>query len=203
VLDQSAWPRVQRLLRYLEQLKGCFSHRLHDVSLRRYLQGILGDSPRKSIQAMLARVTDPGHDQAFQQFITHASWDPQRVWRQLLAVLPERQGLLVIDATSFPKQGHHSVGVARQYGGALGKIANCQGAPTAWLWAKGRAWMLGAALYLPKDWTRDAARRERAHVPKAVRFQEQWRLALTLLQRARASGLTCTGVLAERPSRSS
>jgi SRSO17 transposase len=197
VLDQSAWPRVQRLLRYLEQFKGCFSHRLHDVSLRRYLQGILGDSPRKSMQAMLARVTDPGDYQAFQHFITHASWDPQRVWRQLLALLPERQGLLVIDDTSFPKQGRHSVGVARQYCGALGKIANCQVAPTALLWAKGRAWMLGAALYLPTDWTRDAARRARAHVPEAVRFQEKWRLALTLLQRARAAGLTFTGVLAD------
>jgi hypothetical protein len=60
VLDQSAWPRVRRLLRYLESFKGCFETRLQSVSLRRYLQGLLGDSPRKSMQAMLTRVTDPG-----------------------------------------------------------------------------------------------------------------------------------------------
>jgi SRSO17 transposase len=197
VLDQSAWPRVRRLLGYLEQFKGCFSSRLQPVSLRRYLQGLLGDSPRKSMQAMLTRVTDPGHYQTFQHFITHATWDWSPVWRQLLELLPARAGMLVIDDTSFPKQGKHSVGVTRQYCGALGKIANCQVATTALLWAKGRAWMLGAALYLPKEWTRDAGRCARAHVPSPIRFQEKWRLALTLLRRARAAGLTFTAVLAD------
>jgi SRSO17 transposase len=197
VLDQSAWPRVRRLLRYLEQFKGCFSSRLQPVSLRRYLEGLLGDSPRKSMQAMLARVTDPGHYQTFQHFITHATWEWQPVWRRLLELLPAREGMLVIDDTSFPKQGKHSVGVTRQYCGALGKIANCQVATTALLWAKGRAWMLGAALYLPKEWTRDAGRCARAHVPTPIHFQEKWRLALTLLRRARAAGLTFTAVLAD------
>lgn len=197
MLDQSAWPRVRRLLRYLEQFKGCFSSRLQRASLRRYLQGLLGDSPRKSMQAMLTRVTDPGHYQTFQHFITHATWDWQPVWRRLLELLPVREGILVIDDTSFPKQGKHSVGVARQYCGAVGKISNCQVATTALLWAKGRAWMLGAALYLPKEWTRDRARCERAYVPPTVRFQEKWRLALTLVRRARAAGLTVTAVLAD------
>jgi SRSO17 transposase len=197
VLDQSAWPRVRRLLRYLEQFKGCFSSRLQPVSLRRYLQGLLGDSPRKSMQAMLTRVTDPGHYQTFQHFITHAMWDWQPIWRRLLELLPVREGMLIIDDTSFPKQGQHSVGVARQYCGALGKIANCQVATTALLWAQGRAWMLGAALYLPKEWTRDRARCDRVQVPADVRFQEKWRLALTLLRRARAAGLTVTAVLAD------
>jgi SRSO17 transposase len=197
VIDSSARPRVRRLLRYLEQFKGCFSQRLQDVALRRYLQGLLGDSPRKSMQAMLTRVTDPGHYQAFQHFITHATWEAQPVWGRLLELLPSREGLLVIDDTSFPKQGKHSVGVARQYCGALGKISNCQVATTALLWAMGRAWMLGATLYLPQEWTRDLARRARVYVPETVRFQEKWRLALTLLRRARAAGLTFTGVLAD------
>jgi SRSO17 transposase len=185
------------LLRYLEQFKGCFSSSLQQTSLRRYLQGLLGDSPRKSMQAMLARVTDPGHYQTFQHFITHATWDWDPVWRQLLEVLPAREGILVIDDTSFPKQGKHSVGVTRQYCGALGKIANCQVATTALLWANGRAWVLGAALYLPKEWTRDRRRCERVSVPGTVRFQEKWRLALTLLRRARAAGLTFSAVLAD------
>jgi SRSO17 transposase len=146
---------------------------------------------------MLTRVTDPGHYQTFQHFITHATWEWSPVWRRLLELLPAREGMLVIDDTSFPKQGKHSVGVTRQYCGALGKIANCQVATTALLWAKGRAWMLGAALYLPKDWTRDAGRCARAHVPTPILFQEKWRLALTLLRRARAAGLTFTAVLAD------
>jgi len=142
VLDQSAWPRVRRLLRYLEQFKGCFSSRLQQVSLRRYLQGVLGDSPRKSMQAMLTRVTDPGHYQTFQ----HSSRTPPGTGSPSGAaarVAAGARGVLVIDDTSFPKQGKHSVGVARQYCGALGKIANCQVATTALLWAKGRAWILG------------------------------------------------------------
>ena len=197
MLDQSAWPRVRRLLGYLEEFKGTFSSRLQSTALRRYLQGLLGDSPRKSMQAMLTRVTDPGQYQNFQHFITHATWEWAPVWRRLVELLPVREGMLVIDDTSFPKQGKHSVGVARQYCGALGKIANCQVATTAVLWAKGRAWMLGAALYLPKAWTRDRARCERVHVPVDVRFQEKWRLALTLLRRARAAGVTFTAVLAD------
>jgi SRSO17 transposase len=197
VLDQRSWPRIRRLLEYVEQFKSCFSPRLLQVSLRRYLQGLLGDSPRKSMQAMLTRVTDPGHYQTFQHFITHATWDWQPVWRRLLELVPTRAGILIIDDTGFPKQGKHSVGVARQYCGALGKISNCQVATTAILWAQERAWLLGAALYLPKEWTRDPARCVRVGVPPTVHFQEKWRLALTLLRRARAAGFSFTAVLAD------
>ena len=82
------------------------------------------------MQAMLARVTEPASYQTFQHFITHAPWDAEPVWRRLRAVVPERRGVLILDETSFPKQGTHSVGVARQYCGALGKVANCQVAVT-------------------------------------------------------------------------
>jgi SRSO17 transposase len=63
--------------------------------------------------------------------------------------VPAREGVLIFDGTSFPKQGDRSVGVARQYCGALGKIANCQVATTAALWTGTQAWLLGAQLYLP------------------------------------------------------
>ena len=118
------------------------------------------------------------------------------MWRRLRAVVPEREGLLIFDGTSFPKQGPHSVGVARQYCGALGKIANCQVAVTAALWTGARGYLLGAALYLPEAWVTDAARR-RARIPAPIRFQEKWRQALTLLRQVRASGFTVTGVLAD------
>ncbi|MBI4476940.1 MAG: transposase [Acidobacteria bacterium] len=64
-----------------------------------------------------ARVTEPRSYQAFQHFITHAPWQAQTVWRRLLAVTPERQGVLILDDTPFLKQGTHSVGVARQRAG--------------------------------------------------------------------------------------
>lgn len=184
MLDQRAWALLGRLTRWLDQFKGCFGHRAQRVSLRQYVDGLLGDSERKSMQAMLARVTEPTSYQAFQHFITDAPWDAETVWRRLRAVLPIRRGILVLDETSFPKQGPHSVGVARQYCGALGKVANCQVAVTAALWAEQQAWPLGALLYLPSAWASDAARRVTARIPASVRFQEKWRLVLTLLRRA-------------------
>lgn len=148
------------------------------------------------MSAMLERVHDPGTYQAFQHFISHAPWDHTRIWRQLRAVIPDREGMLILDATSFPKQGSQSVGVARQYCGTLGKVANCQVAVTAALWTGVRAWMSGATLYLPEAWlTTDA--RQRAKIPAAVRFQEKWRLALRLVRQARAAGFRITAVLGD------
>lgn len=196
MVDHTATARIQRLVRWLEQFKSCFGHRAQLMALRTYVQGVFSDSERKSMQAMLARVTEPVAYQAFQHFITHAPWDADRVWRRLRAVLPERHGIFILDGTSFPKQGTASVGVARQYCGALGKIANCQVAVTAALWTGVRAWCLGALLYLPEEWLTPLAR-ERARIPRAVRFQEKWRLALRLLRQARASGFTLTAVLAD------
>ena len=189
-----AW--LDRLLTWLEPFEHDFGHVAQRGAFRRYLLGLLSDSRRKSMSAMLARVSDPGTYQAFQHFITHAPWAPERVWRRLRAVLPEREGVLILDGTSFPKQGKYSVGVARQYCGALGKVANCQVAVTAALWTGVRAWLLGAALYLPETWlTPDA--RQRARIPAPVRFQEKWRLALTLLRQVRASGCQLTAVVGD------
>jgi len=197
VIDRTATARIQRLIRWLEPFQRCFGHRAQRLALETYVHGLFSDSDRKSMQAMLARVTNPITYQGFQHFITHALWDAERIWRRLLEVLPERRGVLIIDGTSFPKQGTHSVGVARQYCGALGKIANCQVATTAALWTGARAWLTGALLYLPKDWLNDRDRRTVAQIPAATTFQEKWRQALTLIRRARAAGLQITAVLAD------
>jgi SRSO17 transposase len=197
VLDQHSWALLRRLTRWLDQFKDCFGHRAQHVSLRQYVDGLLGDSARKSMSAMLERISEPTSYQAFQHFITHAPWDAEVVWRRLRAVVPERTGILILDETSFPKSGPHSVGVARQYCGALGKVANCQVAVTAALWTGRRAWPVGALLYLPEEWMRDRARRTAARIPATVAFQEKWRLALTLLRRSRAAGLTLTAVVAD------
>jgi SRSO17 transposase len=181
---------------WLEAFKGCFGHRAQVLALRRYVQGLLSDSDRKSMEAMLARVTDPGSYQAFQHFITHAPWSADRVWRRMRAVLPEREGVLIFDATTFLKQGQHSVGVARQYSGLQGQIVNCQAAVTAALWTGTRAYLVGAALYLPQTWMTETAR-TRARIPGPVAFQQKWRQALTLLRQVRASGVTVTAVLAD------
>jgi SRSO17 transposase len=196
VVDQTATARIERLVRWLEQFKSCFGHRAQLMALRTYVQGVFSDSERKSMQAMLARVTEPIAYQAFQHFITHAPWDAAKVWRRLRTVIPERRGVLILDGTSFPKQGPHSVGAIRQYCGALGKIANCQVATTVALWTGRRGWFLGALLYLPEAWL-TPAQRARARIPASVVFQEKWRQALTLLRQVRAAGFQLTAVLAD------
>jgi len=196
VLPCSAPAWLDRLVTWLEPFEDCFGHVAQRGAFRRYLLGLLSDSPRKSMSAMLARIHDAGSYQAFQHFITHAPWEVAPVWRRLLARVPDRRGVLIIDDTGFPKQGAASVGVQRQYSGTLGKIGNCQIAVTAALWTGARAWLLGAELYLPDGWlTRE--RRQQARIPARVRFQEKWRLALALVDRARRADLDLELVAAD------
>src|SRR5208282_5717672 len=103
----------------------------------------------------------------------------------------------VIDDTGFPKQGHHSVGVARQYSGTLGKTANCQVAVSLHQVGAEESTILDWRLYLPESWTQDPARRAAAGIPAEVRFQTKWQLALELIDEARAWGLRCGVVLAD------
>ncbi len=196
MLDRTATVWLRRLLTWLEPFEADFSRQRQRGALRRYVTGLLNDSRRKSMEAMWARLSDPGTYQAFQHFITHAPWDAERVWARLRAVVPERTGVLILDGTSFPKQGTASVGVGRQYCGALGKIANCQTAVTVALWTGTRAWFLGATLYLPEAWL-TARQRARARIPATVRFAPKWQLVLTLLRQVRAAGFTLTAVVGD------
>jgi SRSO17 transposase len=196
LLPRNAPVWLDRLVQWLEPFERAFGHVAQRGAFRRYVLGLLSDSRRKSMSAMLERINDPGAYQAFQHFITDAPWTAVRIWRQLRAVIPDRRGVLILDGTSFPKQGTHSVGVARQYCGTLGKVANCQVAVTVALWTGVRAWMLGAALYLPEAWLTPEAR-QRAKIPPVIRFQEKWRLALTLLRQVRAAGFHVTAVLGD------
>jgi SRSO17 transposase len=148
---------LRRLGQFLDGFSACFSRRPQRVAASQYLDGLLNDSERKSMQAMHGRLSEPGQYQALQHFITHSPWDAQRVWTHLRAVVPVRTGILALDDTGFPKQGTHSVGVQRQYCGALGKIGNCQVAVSSALIADGRTWPLAFDLYLPVSWTDDAA----------------------------------------------
>jgi SRSO17 transposase len=193
VLDRTATAWLNRLVTWLEVFEQDFSRRSQRGALRRYVTGVLSDSRRKSMEAMWARLSDPGTYQAFQHFITHAPWQADTLWKRLRAVVPERRGVLILDGTSFPKQGTASVGVARQYCGARGKIANCQTAVTIALWTGTRAWLLGATLYLPEEWL-TPQQRTRARIPAAIRFAPKWQLALTLLRQVRAAGFTVTAV---------
>jgi len=188
---------LRRLGQFLDGFSACFSRQPQRAAASQYLDGLLSDSERKSMQAMHGRLSDPGQYQALQHFITHSPWDAQRVWTHRRTVVPVRAGILAIDDTGFPKQGTPSVGVQRQYCGALGKIGNCQVAVSSALIADGRTWPLAFDLSLPVSWTEDADRRDAVGIPPAVQFREKWRIALAQVRAILQAGFEVTAVVAD------
>ena len=193
----SARALLRRLGQYLDEFSACFSRHPQRAAASQYLDGLFNDSERKSIQAMHGRLGDPGDYQALQHFITHSPWDAARVWTQLRTMVPVRTGILALDDTGFPKQGTQSVGVQRQYCGALGKIGNCQVAVSSALIADGRTWPLTCDLYVPVSWTDDPGRRAAAGIPATLRFREKWRIALAQVRTVLPAGFTITGVVVD------
>jgi SRSO17 transposase len=171
----------------------------------RYVEGLLLDGERKSIEPMAERLAaDPSQVSALRQslrFTVAASpWDEAEVFARLGHVLLERLPSVVayvIDDTGFAKKGEHSVGVTRQYSGTLGRVDNCQVATSLHVAGEGGSGCIGFRLYLPEDWAGDAERRAKAGVPDDVPFETKWQLALGLLDRARAAGLPALPVLAD------
>ena len=164
-----------------------------------YVRGLLLDGERKSIEPMAARLPE-GNVQALQQLIGQSPWPWAPVWERLARRMTAELApdpVWVIDDTGFPKQGHHSVGVERQYSGTLGKTANCQVAVSLHQAGPEESTILGWRLYLPESWVRDAARRTEAGIPETAKFRTKWQLALELIDQARAWGLRAGVVLGD------
>ena len=165
-----------------------------------YVRGVLLDGQRKSIEPMAVRLKkieegEEDYEQALQQFINQSPWDEQAVLDSLQTWVGRQfgtDGYLILDDTGFPKQGQHSVGVARQYTGTLGKVASCQVAVTLQLATNREVLGLDARLYLPQVWSDDQERCEKSGIPADVPYQPKWQLALAMLRRARANGLSGT-----------
>lgn len=200
VVDMTTGPAralLRRLGQFMDGFSGCFSRRPQREAASQYLAGLLNDSERKSMQAMHGRLSTPQDYQALQHFITHSPWDVARVWAHVRTLVPAETGVLALDDTGFPKQGTHSVGVQRQYCGALGKIGNCQVAVSSALIADGRTWPLTFELYLPETWTTDATRREAVGIPPRLRFRPKWRIALSHVRTVLQAGFTIAGVVVD------
>ena len=164
-----------------------------------YIRGLLMDGERKSIEPMACRLPD-GNIQALQQFVNQSPWSHKEVSASLARKIEQEfvsEAYWLIDEVSFPKQGKHSVGVARQYCGALGKTANCQVAVTLDLGTEESSTPVDWALYLPAEWINNPLRREKAGIPKEVTFKTKTNLALELLDEVKAWGLQDRVVLAD------
>src|SRR5271170_5302311 len=187
-----------RFSEYVEGLVSVIGHADRAGPLRDYCVGLMLPCERKSVEPMAA-VTAPDRTAAQHQsllhFVGNAGWSDEKVLAKVSEmVLPEveRHGPIeawIIDDTGFPKQGRHSVGVARQYCGQLGKQDNCQVAVSLSL-ANAHASLPAAyQLYLPQAWTSDAARRRKAGVPEAIGFKTKPEIALDQIRAAYAAGL--------------
>jgi SRSO17 transposase len=174
-------------------------------AMRLYVQGLLLDGERKSMEPMAARLIDDPSElvamrQRLQECISVSSWDEREVYRKLAlkleAEMPDVEAL-VIDDTGFAKKGKASVGVTRQYSGTLGRTDNCQVATSLHLASEKGSGCIGFRLYLPESWAEDRARREKAGVPDDVVFATKWRLALQMVEQALGWGVRKHVVLAD------
>ena len=172
-----------------------------------YVRGLLGSGGRKSIQPMAERLGLSSHEQ-LHHFISSPAWDDAPLWRVLAEQVNREVGgegaVLVVDDVGVPKKGELSVGVARQYCGELGKVANCQVLVTLTL-ARGEVPLpVGLQLFLPPAWTDDPDRCEAAGVPEAARAaQSKPAIALAEIDRVREAGLrfSCVDVVQIRVTR--
>jgi SRSO17 transposase len=158
-----------------------------------YVRGLLGPGDRKSVQPLAASVA-PGDYAQVHNFVCASCWDPTPLERILAekaqAMVGGRDAVLIIDDTALLKKGTRSVGVARQYAGAAGKLTNCQTLVSLTL-ARGEVPVgLALRLFLPAEWTDDPARCQAAGVPEAhLGYRTKPEIALAELDRVIAAGV--------------
>lgn len=195
----------QRFEQYMEHLAAGLGHTDRHAGLKGYCTGLMLPIQRKSVEPMAAHV-DPLHVQAKHQslhhFVAKSDWSDAailgRVRDWVLPTLGIESGCYwIIDDTGFPKKGKHSVGVARQYCGQLGKQDNCQVAVSLSLASAQGSLPIAYQLYLPKDWAADLERRKTAGVPADIKFATKPEIALAQVRQAIDAGVPMGVVLAD------
>jgi SRSO17 transposase len=198
--------RERRFRDYLDQLAGAVGHADRREPLRAYLTGLCLAGERKSIEPMAARIEPRrvrARHQSMHHFIANAPWEEAavlRVARDRVLAEMDRHGPVaawIIDDTGFPKKGPHSVGVARQYCGVLGKQDNCQVAVSVSLANEAISLPVAYQLYLPEAWAKDRKRRRAAGVPPEIAFRTKWQIALAQVDTLREAELPAALVIAD------
>ncbi|WP_137896402.1 IS701 family transposase [Ramlibacter sp. 2FC] len=196
---------LQECDRYMAHLSEGLGHADRHAGLRGYCSGLMSPLTRKSVEPMAAHV-DPmrvrSRHQSLHHFVADANWSDEQMLRRVAQwVVPLMDftggGWWIIDDTGFPKQGRHSVGVARQYCGMLGKQDNCQVAVSVSLACETASLPVAWQLYLPQEWAEDPVRRAKAGVPEAVGFATKPTIALQQIEHLLAQGAPRHCVLAD------
>ena len=190
---------------YLEHLCGALGHADRNAGLMDYCRGLMLPIERKSVEPLAAH-TDPLHVQSKHQslhhFVADSDWSDKAVLGEIREWVVPALGVedgcyWIVDDSGHPKYGKHSVGVAHQYCGNLGKTANCQVAVSLSLATTRGSIPIAYQLYLPKEWAEDATRRSKTGVPTAITFATKPQIALAQLQAATSAGVPPGVVLAD------
>lgn len=196
---------IAELERYMAHLSEALGHTDRHAGLRGYCAGLMSPLARKSVEPMAAAL-DPqrvrSRHQSLHHFVADSQWcDEALRLRVAQWVVPRMDfsdgGWWIVDDTGFPKAGRHSVGVARQYCGMLGKQDNCQVAVSVSLACTTASLPVAWQLYLPKEWAEDEVRRRRAGVPVQITFETKPRIALGQIEHLLAQGAPHHTVLAD------
>jgi len=195
-----------RFTTYVETIASALGHADRAAPFRSYCAGLLLPGDRKSVEPIAARMEPdrvPAAHQSLHHFVAKSDWSDETVLAavrtQVMPVI-ERQGrirALVVDDTGIPKKGRHSVGVARQYCGQLGKQDNCQVAVSLSAVSDHASLPIAYRLYLPHEWIDDPVRRAKVGVPADIVFQTKPQIALDQLRAAVADGIKPEFVLAD------
>ena len=190
----------------MDWLAQAVGHADRKLPLRNYCTGLLLDGERKSVEPMAARLA-PNHLQSMHEslhhFVAQSPWSDDDMLRQVRNyVLPVMQKVgpvtaWIVDETGVVKKGIHSVGVARQYCGRVGKKENCQVAVSLSVATASGSLPMAWRLYLPEEWAHDPERRKAAEIPGQVPFQTKPQIALAQIQQAVVDGVAPGVVLAD------
>jgi SRSO17 transposase len=198
VESTTAWQR--RLDRWLAPFLDALGDKRRRKWAPLYIFGLLLPGERKSIQPLSMRVA-PDKGEQIHNFVATSCWPTEPVEEVLCRKADEMLGgdasFLIVDDTALPKKGTHSVGVAHQYCGALGKQANCQCLVSMTLARDDIQAPIALRLYLPREWTNDRERCDGVKVPAEIGYRPKWRIALDEIKRIRAAGVRFGGVLAD------
>jgi len=191
---------LPELADYLSSFDGYFVRSEGRESMERYSTGLLSDIPRKNGETIEDGV--PGtNNQRLQSLLTGIQWNHYGANQERVEQMRNHvylgDGVLIHDDTGLPKQGEHSVGVARQYCPELGKVANCQIVVTCHYADMAASWPVNARLYLPSEWTDDPQRMAEAGVPEDIEFQTKPEIALSLLDEANTIGVPHEAVVTD------
>lgn len=196
-------PNERDFAEYVESLSKVLGHADRTAPLEGYCRGLMLTSERKSVEPMAALV-DPAavsaRHQSMHHFVAASEWSDEKFLAQVRELVLPKLGPIeawIVDDTGYPKKGNHSVGVARQYCGQLGKQDNCQVAVSVSVANEAASLPIAYQLYLPQEWADDKARRRKAGVPEQIGFATKNQIALAQLRAAREANIPPGVVLAD------